>query len=494
MPMTLSNVMAAPVRTLFDGIAKLFGKTIKTKTDAIIDDRRDGELTNRPYTYANPFEALYEQRDNYDRYDVAVGSWKSYLGDARISAGIDGIADDATASDNEGCPYRLNLDIEGEKKKKYIKAFNRIEELDKYLKLGEIAPQIIKRMMLEGSCYREIVANFDTNQIVELKEIAGAKEGYLMQVLLDQETDEISGYALYNAKYSTVVKVFAPWQVISFDWNKFRWYGIPILGPMLVDFERIKKQEISLHIARETRAYLKYAHIYEGTSDRALEQIAAAHEKRKKEYGRGVETDIFSNKDVKLLDPRNTQLANIDDVRYVEKKILTGLKRPKGFYGGFGEDVNRSILEKQEQAYIRFLSKVSTMIGDGYKRIYDLQLILDGISPKDVPISILWTDKRVDNFLTVASGLEIAVNMGLSRRTGLEELGFDPDLEESRRKDEVEEFGSRDPAEQKPQMVDDPPDGPFKAKKNGQAKMTGRERMESFRKIRSRLFSSLNLD
>jgi len=57
---------------------------------------------------------------------------------------------------------------------------------------------------------------------------------------------------------------------------------------------------------------------------------------------------------MKMFDPSNAQLSNINDVKYYQDKILTALRRPKGFYGGFGEDVNRSILESNRKLTLDF--------------------------------------------------------------------------------------------------------------------------------------------
>jgi hypothetical protein len=469
--------------SLISGLARSFSKRIERgKRVAGYTPPKEGELTSSPLSHTS-WEFPYEEvRHEFDRHKVAIEAWDAYLGDSRINAGVDGIADDSTAADNEGRPYQINLDWEGDVPRRIQKAYDKCLEVNEDMGLEGIAPQIIKRMIIEGSAYREIVANFDTNTIVDLKEIPGAKEGYIMRELLNQETEECVGYALYNVKFGSIKKVYAPWQVAEFLWNPFNGVGTSLLLPLLSDFKRIKDTELSMFIARETRAYVKYAYIYEGVSDKQLENLKNLHEQRKQANRRGVETDHFVNKDMKMFDPSNAQLQNIDDITYIEKKILSGVRRPKGFFGGYGEDVNRSVLEKQEEAYIRFMNKVSGMIGSGYKKIFDLQLILMGVSPKEVPLSILWTEKKVDNFLTTASALAIARENGLSRRTMFEELGFDPDLEEDRRNREEPlpmEQATIDKMSAAMNGNGDSDSSKFKAKKNGMAKMTGREQVES---------------
>ncbi len=174
--------------------------------------------------------------------------------------------------------------------------------------------------------------------------------------------------------------------------------------------------------------------------------MRAEYEAERARDPKGVQTQIFTNKDIKVIDPKNSQLGNIEDVKHNERKIMTGLRYPRGFFGGEGKDINRAVLEKQEDALVRLLSKANQMLSEGFREMFDTQLLLWSTLPEDIPYSLVWTEKGSGDFKDMAEALSALVEkVGVSPQTAMEEASFDPEVEKKRLEEWAEfQAGLRD--------------------------------------------------
>ncbi len=454
--LNLFDLSSMKPQSLMDRIALTFAKRLERMRARDPDDdltMQDEINTQTPiHSIDDPWRKMHE---DMDRNHQAVKAWEAYYNEALVGPGIDSLGDHATAADNEGRVFRLTLDLADDEQDPVREVFEQIEQRAKRLKLEAMSPQILKRAFNEGDAYREVVVNVLRDTIVKLDEVPGAREGYLMTKLLDPGTRQHVGWALHNVRHGRVTKVYAPWQIVQFSWNQFDHYGTPLVISARKDIERAAEKDTSMHLARQERAYVKYAHIYDGVVAEELEKIKKKAESQKKVQGRGVQTDFYVNKDMKMFDPSNSQLQHLDDVEHTDNKILTAVRYPKGFHGGFGKNINRAILDKQEENLVRMLSKANAMLSEGYRQVLETQMILWGVLPDDVPFSFTWTDKNVEDFPETVAALAVAVQqIGLDPISALEELGWDPEIVMQRLMDwrnfenemprtEEEEFASR---------------------------------------------------
>ena len=415
---------------MMDGVAlRIWNRIVQMRKRGGMPDDQPDELTTE-VALTSMDEPWKKMRENMDRHSLAKACWEAYYLDSRISAGVDAIGDHATAADNEGRVFRLSLDlVQDDERNRVIETFNRLEDRQERLKMEGMSPQILKRAFNEGDAYREVILNIPRDTIVDLKEVPGAREGFLMQKLLDKKTDRHVAWGLYDMRFGKVVKAYPPWQIVHFPWNKFMHYGTPLIVSAKTDIIRAAEQESSMHVARQERAYVKYAHIYDGVPSEELEKIRVKAEANKKKRGRGVQTDFYTNKDMKMFDPSNQQLSQLADIEHTEKKIMAAIRYPRGLYGGEGKGINRAVLDKQEQNLIRLLSKSNQMLSEGFRQVLEIQMLLWGVLPDDVPISFTWTDKNAEDFPETVAALAIAVQqIGLDPISALEELGFDSEV------------------------------------------------------------------
>lgn len=426
----MSDVVLNPSSYFDRQLARLFGDRFRRM---IVGPGASEKTTGSTGTIMDgrPERAFEKEREYGDLYGLAVDGWKRYLSDPRVASAVDQLAEHATSSDERGRKFYPTLDVEEMPQGgRVARGFSIVENATRELRLEAISPQIAKRAMIEGFAYRRNIIDVSTKSIVESREIEGAKEGYFLQKLLDRRTRRLVGFALRDMRYQKTVDVMAPGEVSEFQWNQFMHYGTSLFVSSKLVSDRLDESEESMHAARQERSYTKMAFIYEGVSAEKLKQLRAEHQAEQRARGVGVSTDYFVNRDVKMFDPHNFQLGNINDVEYTEKQLLTAGRVPKGFHAGYGEQINRSVLEKQEEGLIRMLSNVTAMLSYGFKSTLDLQLMLFGIIPNEIPYAMTWVEKRVEGFLDLCRALSIArTDFGLSPQACLQRIGEDPELE-----------------------------------------------------------------
>jgi hypothetical protein len=433
---TLDDAEGLKPNGLLDRFALFVARRLDTmrqrSREATPAPAQSGEAQSAPPVsqYDGPAGLYQEMQDDFDRHSVATGAWKAFLSDGRAQAQIEGMAEHATAADSDGLPYKLTLDEEeGETDPRADAGFAIVEDTNTRLEMPDEAEAIVIRMALEGDAFRNVRANA-RGQIVGFDEIPGALEGYTMKKLLDRTTKEHTGWVLLDAQTRQVVRVYARWEVAHFPWKKTGNYGRSVLGASRLAFERQWQKEADMTTARHERAYPRVAHRYNAnTTPAQLREIRNEAERDRLKRGRGVATDIYSTaEELDLHDPANAALGNIADVEYGERILLTAGRTPKGFLGGYGEAVNRAVLEKQEEAFIRVLSKINGIISRGYREVFETALLLQGILPDEVPYSFVWTEKKVGDFKGTMEALQIATNVGLDPISALQEAGWDPEV------------------------------------------------------------------
>ena len=392
----------------------------------IVDEASDIKTTHTPArsTVDMPWR---EMQLDLGRHGMAVDSWKAYLSDGYVAAAIDSTGDHATAADNEGKVFRVRLNEESPNEQSDA-VLQGIRSLVVRLRLEREAPQILKRALIEGEAYREVILAMNGMSVIGFHEVPGAREGFCMRKLLDKTTAQHVGWGLYNMRFSTLVKTYAPWQIVQFAWNKFGHYGTPLIVSVRHNASRASEQEDAMHVARQENSYLKFIHKFDGVPAEKLKGLKEEFEADRAQSPAGVQTHYFTNNDIEAIDPQNQQLKNLGDVQHNERKLMTGMRYPKGFFGGHGDNINRAVLEKQEENLIRMLTKGTAMLGDGFREVIDTQLLLWSVIPAAVKYGLLWTDKGVSNMKDLAEAMKTYEDAGLDPITALEEGGFDPEV------------------------------------------------------------------
>jgi hypothetical protein len=106
-----------------------------------------------------------------------------------------------------------------------------------------------------------------------------------------------------------------------------------------------------------------------------------------------IEEDIFvatnkeSKADVKVLQGDLT-VGNLADLEYIQQKIFTGVKVPKPYLAHEKDSRAKSVMTEQDIQFARSVRRLQSVIHEGFKQLFDFQLVLKGIDPSAVTYTI----------------------------------------------------------------------------------------------------------
>lgn len=371
----------------------------------------------------------------HNRTSISADVWQMYREDDRVRAAIDGLGEDSSQSDDDGRPFELDIRADDEAVADEIR-----ERTDTWLDRPTLSIRnrigdMMKYSALDGNRFYEIIIDWTADEVSQVKYVRGIPEGFIVSpVYMD---GELAGYVQKDITTDTVKNTFAPWQIIHFMWDSpDERLGASILSSGRKNWKKLMESEDGMHTARKERAYLKIAHIFRDASIEQIQAYMQQYQKAVQAGKRGPQTDLFSNSDLKALDPNNAQLSNIADVEYFENKLFAGMRRPKGLFGGFGMDINRATLDRQEQRYIAgTIDRVRKMGARGLLQLIHTQWVLWGYDPDAIGCRIQWTDANVDQEGLLKRTQALGM-VPISEATYLEEMGYDPEKERQRKKDE----------------------------------------------------------
>jgi hypothetical protein len=373
--------------------AKILGAKLPTRT---------GKVDILPEYAVEPFGETYREAKIFDdRVSIVIDAWRMYQNDDRVRSQLDGISEDATQSDKDGRPFKVEFQVDDEGKA------NEAQEIEGRLyevmnkdgvSLIDNADEAIKWTLLEGDRYYRLVPDFSKNEIAELRYVKGPREGFLTLQLTSGPYK--GNYVQYEIQSRRAVQGLYRWEVIHFCWNKIRLYGLGMYSSARRNWDRLSESERKLYIARDQSAWHRIGREFpESVPDAVIEKLQAKYDKeRKKKGGRDVTSEIWHKGKLNLIDPSNTALSHIEDIEYAEKKLLNSGKRPKALLGGYGEHINRAVLDRQEERYVLgLIDKVSQMYGKGVKKFVETQLTLWGYVAEDWPFKVVWATKSLED-------------------------------------------------------------------------------------------------
>jgi hypothetical protein len=375
-----------------------------------------------------------------DLVSVKRDCWEMYVNDGDVAAQIDGIGLDATCSDDEGLPFRIEpkiqADVQYEKdangrrvptqaQQEINALFEAMEDTLGRIGLYDCLAWGCSMAVLLGDHFDEVVWDKRPGKFwpLEIRPIPSIREGCVMRELRDPARDMMAvGWGLFDVDTGQLVREFFPWEVMRYAWNE----NIPILTSVRLQWNMLRENEQDLYSARKSRAFAKIHRVIEGATPNQLLEFQAAEDKRKAENPVGVDSDTIGNAQAQLLDPSNAQLANVGDLTYRRRILQSAGRKPIGELAAYGGDINRATLDKQDETYGRLLSRVNTMANLPIRQLVRTLILLQGKSPEEWMFRLRWTDRSYTPLKEKADSLAVAVHkFGLSPVTALREMGYD---------------------------------------------------------------------
>jgi hypothetical protein len=360
-----------------------------------------------------------------------------YNEDDRVCAITDGLGEDSCMTDRDGNAFTLTVcrGMQEDKAKAQAMAdiLKQVEKVMNHPSVdieNRIGP-ITSKTLLHGVAYYQPVIDWDKREVVGFNAMPTVSDGYYILPVYDQKTGRIVGYVQYKTETNKPVATFNAWQLVRFTWNPLDRQWRSLWKSSRRTWKRLASIEQDMVVARKSRAYLKLIWKFPEHSPDQIRRIIETNEQQNAGKPRSAVSDYYTSGDIDALDPRNTQLSEIDDVEYQQRKLHTGGRKPKGLLAGFGEEVNRAVLDRQEMGYQRAMHAINVAMNSGLRELFDLQLKLWGHDPDDVPYVIQWAKKQILSPEVQAEMHAKQYSMKLAHwKTLSKDAGYDPEHEE----------------------------------------------------------------
>jgi len=188
---------------------------------------------------------------------------------------------------------------------------------------------------------------------------------------------------------------FAEWQIIHARWDHDEGsrYGEPLFASAIGAFKRMSEGETDIAVRRKTRSGMRYVHSLEGATPADIEEYK---DKNKDALGNpfAAIADFFVNKKATITAVQgDAHLAEIDDVLHHIRTLFVASPVPMGLLG-YGQDLNRDILEDQGRQYARALEQITEWVeSEIVWPLLERQWLLLGILPDGLDVEIEWMSK-----------------------------------------------------------------------------------------------------
>ena len=185
---------------------------------------------------------------------------------------------------------------------------------------------------------------------------------------------------------------FAEWQMLHLRWNhdEENRYGTAMMSSATKAYRRVDEGELDVSVRRKTRSGVRYHHYVEG--GQADVEAYQKVNKRALETPFAAIADYFSNKKggIEVIEGEGTALNAIDDIRHHIETMATAGEVPLGLLG-YGQNLNRDILEDQKAQYNENLEQGREWLTDQFlKPLFERAWLLKGIYPPSLTYSITW--------------------------------------------------------------------------------------------------------
>lgn len=189
---------------------------------------------------------------------------------------------------------------------------------------------------------------------------------------------------------------FAEWQIVHARWNhdEGKRYGRPLFRSATGPWKRITEGEHDVATRRKTRAGMKYNHQFPpGTSSPEIE----AYKKNNAEIldsPLAAIQDWFGTAEIKTVEG-DAKVSDIEDILHHIRTWWIASPVPMSLLG-YGQDLNRDVLEKQKEQYDETLEALRPWIQKEILRpLFELEWLLAGILPETLTVAYHWKAKRV---------------------------------------------------------------------------------------------------
>ena len=206
---------------------------------------------------------------------------------------------------------------------------------------------------------------------------------------------------------------FADWQVVHVRWDHDEGsrYGTPLFASATSAYKRMTEGELDIAVRRKTRAGMKFLHVLDGASAQEIEAYKADNADALDNPFAAV-ADFFSNRPGSISAIQgDANLSQIEDVMHQIRTWWTASPVPMSLMG-YGQDINRDILEEQAKQYRENLEQIKAWAEDEIVvPLLERQWLLAGILPEGLDYEIVWQAKETLSATDLVQVVDAAMRM-----------------------------------------------------------------------------------
>jgi hypothetical protein len=189
---------------------------------------------------------------------------------------------------------------------------------------------------------------------------------------------------------------FAEWQIVHARWNhdEGKRYGRPLFRSATSAWKRVTEGEHDVATRRKTRAGMKYNHQFPpGTSPQEIETYKQNNADILNSPLAAIQ-DFFGTAEIKTVEG-DAKVSEIEDILHHIRTWWVASPVPMSLLG-YGQDLNRDVLEKQKEQYDETLEALRPWTQkEILKQLFELAWLLAGILPETLTVEYHWKAKRV---------------------------------------------------------------------------------------------------
>jgi len=189
---------------------------------------------------------------------------------------------------------------------------------------------------------------------------------------------------------------FAEWQIIHARWNhdEGKRYGRPLFRSATGTWKHVTEGERDVATRRKTRAGMKYNHQFPpGTTPQDIEAYKKTNADILDSPLAAIQ-DFFGTAEIKTVEG-DAKVSDIEDIMHHIRTWWVASPVPMSLLG-YGQDLNRDVLEKQKEQYDETLEALRPWIQKEILRpLFELAWLLAGLLPETLTVEYHWKAKRV---------------------------------------------------------------------------------------------------
>lgn len=223
-------------------------------------------------------------------------------------------------------------------------------------------------------------------------------------------------FALTPNGYPDDAIPFATWQIVHARWDHSEGsrYGFPLYGAATQAFKYMTDGEKNMAIKRKLRSGLRLNHKVPGSEEEVKAYMALNKDEFTDDFAAFAE--YFGNVEITAIQAEGN-LDQINDVMHHIRTLSFASPLTLALLG-YGQDLNRDVLQEQQKQYEDQVQQVRTWVAAEILRpLWELEWLLAGILPATLKYEVVWRDKKKLNTAQIAE----AAQAGLA----LQSLGFD---------------------------------------------------------------------